>query len=185
MLSTRSITRYYFRMHRTVTRVHPDGTPIEEIDILVAHTAPGILHRAFSVFVFSPDRTKLMLQKRFQGKPTFGGLWGNTCCSHQYEGESDTAAGERRLMEEMGFTVKLIQGASFVYQANDPRGNGMAEHEHDTILMGTASENTVVKLNPKEAEDWMWMTVADLKMNLSIHPEKYVPWLPIALKHIA
>lgn len=172
-------------MHRTVTKVQADGSPIGEIDILEAHTHPGILHRAFSVFVFSGDGTKLMLQKRFRGKPTFGGLWGNTCCSHQFAGEEDTAAGMRRLKEEMGFTVPLKKGNSFTYQADDPRGNGMSEHEHDTILTGTADASVTVTMNPQEAEDWKWIGMEDLRRDIALHPEQYVPWLPIALTHLS
>lgn len=169
---------------RTVTQVTSDGTPVKEIDILEAHRTPGILHRAFSVFVFSPDGTKLMIQKRFGGKPTFGGLWGNTCCSHQFPAEGDVEAGVRRLEEEMGFSVPLIKGDTFVYQANDPRGNGFSEHEHDTMLLGHAPESVQVVMNPAEAEDWKWVPVADLRRDIAAHPDRYVPWLPIALTHL-
>lgn len=171
-------------MNRTVTQVRADGSPVAEIDILEAHRHPGILHRAFSVFVLSPDRSKLLIQKRFSGKPTFGGQWGNTCCSHQFPGEGNVAAGERRLKEEMGFTVALTEGPCFVYQANDPRGNGMAEHEHDTMLMGTAEESVTVTMNPEEAEDWKWIGLDELRSDVVTHPERYVPWLPIALTHL-
>ena len=169
---------------RTVTQVNADGTPVGEIGILDAHRSPGILHRAFSVFVFTPDRRKLMIQKRFSGKPTFGGQWGNTCCSHQFADETDEAAGMRRLKEEMGFTVPLIKGPVFTYRADDPRGNGFAEHEHDTILLGTADESVHVVMNPAEAEDWKWIDIDILKRDIKEHPSAYVPWLPIALTQL-
>lgn len=172
-------------MLRTVTEVAPDGTPLREIDILEAHRSPGILHRAFSVFVFTPDGKELMIQKRFSGKPTFGGQWGNTCCSHQFAGEGDREAGMRRLQEEMGFVVELRKGPVFTYQAEDPRGNGMAEHEHDTMLIGSAGKDIVVTMNPQEAEDWKWVELSELRRDVSAHPEKYVPWLHIALTHLS
>jgi len=171
-------------MNRTVTLVDTHGSPIGEADIVEAHLSPGKLHRAFSVFVFSDDQKTLMLQKRFTGKPTFGSLWANTCCSHQLPNEDDVAAGTRRLQEEMGFSVPLEKKASFIYQADDPRKNGMSEHEHDTILLGTADESISVTMNPQEVEDWKWMTVEDLQTDLKVYPEKYVPWLSIALRHI-
>ncbi len=47
----------------------------------------GILHRAFSVFVFN-DNDDLLMQQRAVSKYHSGGLWTNTCCSHPREGEA-------------------------------------------------------------------------------------------------
>lgn len=166
---------------RTVTLVNAQGSPMGEMDLWEAHRAPATLHRAFSVFLRTPDRRKLLLQQRHHDKPTFGGLWGNTCCSHQFPGETTVAAGERRLMEELGFTVPLTEGPSFVYAAEDPRKNGMAEHEFDTIVVGTADDTVTVTMNPDEVEACAWMSFDELRYELKTHPERYVPWLPIAL----
>ncbi len=65
----------------------------------------GLLHRAFSVFVFN-DKNELMLQQRAMHKYHSPGLWTNTCCSHQRDGESSLEAGNRRLLEEMGFQTE-------------------------------------------------------------------------------
>lgn len=46
----------------------------------------GPLHRAFSVFLFSPDN-KLLLQQRAACKVTFPSVWTNTCCSHPLAGQ--------------------------------------------------------------------------------------------------
>ena len=46
----------------------------------------GALHRAFSVFLFSPDG-KLLLQQRAASKVTFPAVWTNTCCSHPLAGQ--------------------------------------------------------------------------------------------------
>ena len=66
----------------------------------------ALLHRAFSVFVFN-DKKELMIQQRALSKYHSPGLWTNTCCSHQREGESNIEAGKRRLEEEMGFSTDL------------------------------------------------------------------------------
>src|SRR6056297_4101181 len=76
----------------------------------------ALLHRAFSVFVFN-DKNELMLQQRALHKYHSQGLWTNTCCSHQRDGESNIEAGKRRLMEEMGFTTELKESISFIYKA--------------------------------------------------------------------
>jgi isopentenyl-diphosphate delta-isomerase len=93
----------------------------------------ALLHRAFSVFIFNKDR-ELMLQQRAMHKYHSPGLWTNTCCSHQRDGESNLQAGTRRLQEEMGFTVPLKETTSFIYKA--PFDNGLTEHELDHILVG-------------------------------------------------
>ena len=82
----------------------------------------ALLHRAFSVFIFN-TKGELMLQQRALHKYHSPGLWTNTCCSHQRDGESNIEAGKRRLMEEMGFVVDLTESASFIYKA--PFDNGL------------------------------------------------------------
>ena len=73
----------------------------------------ALLHRAFSVFVMN-HKNELMLQQRALHKYHSPGLWTNTCCSHQRDGESSLEAGKRRLMEEMGFTTPLKETTSFI-----------------------------------------------------------------------
>src|SRR5690606_18192193 len=73
----------------------------------------GVLHRAFSVFIFN-KKDELMLQQRAHSKYHSPGLWTNTCCSHQREGESNIQAGKRRLQEEMGFITDLKDTISFI-----------------------------------------------------------------------
>ena len=51
-----------------------------------AHVA-GLLHRAFSVFIFNSNG-ELMLQQRAASKYHSPTLWTNTCCSHPRENES-------------------------------------------------------------------------------------------------
>ena len=70
------------------------------------HKNGGILHRAFSVFIFN-TKGELLLQKRAEHKYHSGGLWTNTCCSHPRPGETTREAGNRRLVEEMGMDCKL------------------------------------------------------------------------------
>jgi isopentenyl-diphosphate delta-isomerase len=45
-----------------------------------AHDGEGILHRAFSLFLFN-DAGELLLQQRAPGKRLWGGYWSNSCCS--------------------------------------------------------------------------------------------------------
>ncbi len=134
----------------------------------------ALLHRAFSVFVFN-DAKELMIQQRALTKYHSPGLWTNTCCSHQREGESHIDAGKRRLMEEMGFTTDLEESISFIYKA--PFDNGLTEHEFDHILTG--SYNGEPNLNPEEVAAWKWMPLAEIKSDMEENPHVYTAWFKI------
>lgn len=134
----------------------------------------ALLHRAFSVFVFN-NKNELMIQQRAHSKYHSPGLWTNTCCSHQREGESNIDAGKRRLMEEMGFSTDLKDTISFIYKA--PFDNGLTEHEFDHILVGYFEDEP--NPNPDEVADWKWMTLEDLKTDMSKNPDIYTEWFKI------
>jgi len=81
----------------------------------------GLLHRAFSIFIFNTNG-EFLLQQRALNKYHNGGLWTNTCCSHPLPGENVLNAAYRRLLEEMGFTTELLPAFNFIYNA--PFDNG-------------------------------------------------------------
>ena len=143
----------------------------------------AILHRAFSVFIFN-DKNELMLQQRALSKYHSPGLWTNTCCSHQRDGESNIEAGKRRLQEEMGFVADLKETTSFIYKA--PFDNGLTEHEFDHILVGYYNEEPY--MNSEEVASWKWKNLEDVKVDISLHPEVYTAWFKIIFekfyKHI-
>ena len=134
----------------------------------------ALLHRAFSVFIFN-DKNELMLQQRALDKYHSPGLWTNTCCSHQRDGESNIEAGTRRLMEEMGFSSNLTETTSFMYKAEFD--NGLTEHEYDHILVGKYNDEP--KINPLEVASWKWMTLEDTKVDIALRPELYTVWFKI------
>ena len=134
----------------------------------------ALLHRAFSVFVFN-DKNELMLQQRALDKYHSPGLWTNTCCSHQRDGETNIIAGKRRLQEEMGFVVDLLESISFIYKA--PFDNGLTEHELDHVLLGTYNGNP--NINPEEVASWKWMLLEDVKANILLQPELYTEWFKV------
>src|SRR5210317_1566065 len=118
----------------------------------------ALLHRAFSVFIFN-DKNELMLQQRAFQKYHSPGLWTNTCCSHQREGESNIEGGKRRLKEEMGFVTELQETISFIYKA--PFDNGLTEHEFDHVMIGYY--NSEPKININEVADWKWMSLENVR----------------------
>jgi len=98
-----------------------------------AHEEPPKLHRAFSVFIFNPQK-QMLLQQRALSKYHSPGLWTNTCCSHPRPGESSEDAAHRRLMEEMGFDTDLMEAFTFTYKA--PFDNNLTEWEFDHVFIG-------------------------------------------------
>lgn len=132
------------------------------------------LHRAFSIFILN-SRNEVMLQQRASQKYHSPLLWTNTCCSHQREGESNIQAGNRRLMEEMGFSTELKELFHFIYKA--PFDNGLTEHELDHVMVGYFDGEPVI--NPEEVEDWKWMDIDAIKEDMQLHPEKYTVWFKI------
>ena len=134
----------------------------------------ALLHRAFSVFVFN-DKKELMLQQRALNKYHSPGLWTNTCCSHQRDGENNIQAGKRRLQEEMGFFVDLEETISFIYKA--PFDNGLTEHEFDHVMIG--SYNGEPAINPDEVAAWKWMPLEAVKTDIMNNPQYYTEWFKI------
>ncbi len=132
------------------------------------------LHRAFSVFVLN-DKGEIMLQQRAAHKYHSPLLWTNTCCSHQRDGESNLAAGKRRLKEEMGFEVELEEVFSFIYKA--PFDNGLTEHELDHVMVGKYNGTPII--NPEEVEDWKWMAPKAIQEDILLNPDNYTAWFKI------
>jgi isopentenyl-diphosphate delta-isomerase len=134
----------------------------------------GVLHRAFSVFIYNA-RGELLLQQRAAHKYHSPRLWTNTCCSHQREGETNVAAGQRRLQEEMGFSVPLEDVLSFIYKT--PFDNGLTEHELDHILVGHYDGEPTI--NPEEVMAYRWRAPAQVKTDMERHPDQYTEWFKI------
>jgi isopentenyl-diphosphate Delta-isomerase len=139
----------------------------------------AVLHRAFSVFVFNA-KGELMLQQRALHKYHSPGLWTNTCCSHQREGETNLAAGARRLQEEMGFVVPLKELFSFIYKA--PFDNGLTEHELDHVMVGYSEVTPII--NEDEVAAWKWMAMDDIATEMKVLPEQYTEWFKIIFDRV-
>ena len=122
-----------------------------------------------------------MLQRRALSKYHSPGLWTNSCCSHPRDGESVEQAALRRLQEEMGFTTEVKEVFDFIYKADV--GQGLTEHELDHVLIGTYEG--VPKLNLEEADDWKWMSLAEITKDIDANPDLYTVWFKIAFPRLA
>ncbi len=139
----------------------------------------GKLHRAFSIFIFNV-KGDLLIQQRARTKYHCGGMWANTCCSHPRPGETYFQATHRRLRQEMGFDCRLKKLFCFIYKTKFE--NGLIENEYDCVFIGKFDGTP--KPNKKEAMNYKWVSIKDLKKDIKENPKKYTFWLKIALKKI-
>jgi len=149
----------------------------------------GLLHRAFSVFMFD-SKNRLLLQQRAESKITFPKVWTNTCCSHPLFGFEPTEidlpeevekgnvngvkrAAIRKLNHELGIPISTFSPENFKfltrvhYYAGDILTHGKnspwGEHEIDYILLlKTEGE---IKMDPckDEVMDTKWVSADELK----------------------
>ena len=160
-------------MEEMVVLVNPEDQVVGLMEKQQAHIA-GLLHRAFSVFIFN-KKGELMLQQRAADKYHSPGLWTNTCCSHPRENETYEEAAHRRLQEEMGFDTALTYVFNFIYKAQFD--NGLTEHELDHVFIGYYDGEPT--LNPEEVMDYRWITLEDLAMEMKQSPERFTAWFKI------
>lgn len=163
-----------------VILVDEQDQPIGSEEKQAAHEK-ALRHRAFSVFIFRPGTNQLevLLQQRNFEKYHCGGLWTNTCCSHPRLGEETKDAAQRRLQEEMGFTLPLTKAGVFEYRAEF--NNGLTEHEIDHVFVAWM-DSQIIQPNPDEVAEVRWQDVNDLEAQLSKTPQTFTPWLAKALK---
>jgi isopentenyl-diphosphate Delta-isomerase len=161
-----------------VILVDENDQAIGTMEKMEAHEK-ALLHRAFSVFIFNSKNEMLIHQRAFS-KYHSGGLWTNACCSHPRENETAEQAAHRRLEEEMGFDCEINHQFSFVYKAE--LDQGLTEHEFDHVFTGIYESE--IKPNPEEVAAFKYISISDLKKDLSAHPEQYTEWFKIAFKQL-
>lgn len=138
------------------------------------HDGDGVLHRAFSVFIFNGDQ-QLLLQRRSAEKRLWPGYWSNSCCSHPRAGEKMAQAVKRRVVQELGLHVEASFLYQFTYQARfEDRGS---EHELCHVYWAKCDENPCVNAN--EIADWRWVSADWLSAEMARSPQLFTPWLQL------
>jgi isopentenyl-diphosphate delta-isomerase len=138
------------------------------------HNGEGLLHRAFSVFLFNPEG-ELLLQQRSADKRLWPLYWANSCCSHPRRGEATEAAARRRTREELSLTASLRYLFKFTYQV--PFDTAGAEHELCWVFAGRAAGTP--RVNANEIAATRFIAAEALDREIEAHPEIYTPWLRI------
>ncbi|XP_059901859.1 isopentenyl-diphosphate Delta-isomerase 1 [Gadus macrocephalus] len=140
---------------------------------LNANIDKGLLHRAFSVFIFNSEE-KLLLQQRSDAKITFPGCYTNTCCSHPLHMASEMEekdaigvrnAAQRRLQAELGIPIEQVTPEEMTYLTRihyKAQSDGVwGEHEIDYILF--LQKDVDLSPDPNEIQSHCYVTKEELK----------------------
>ena len=158
-----------------VVLIDRDDQEIGLMEKMQAHEN-GLLHRAFSVFLFN-KKGEMLLQKRAECKYHSPLQWTNACCSHPRENESYLDAANRRIKEELGITTDLSHKFHFIYKANV--GQNLWEHELDHVFVGEYEGE--FNLNKEEVAEVKYISLEDLDRDMTASPENYTEWFKIIL----
>ena len=161
-----------------VILVDENDNPLGTMEKMEAHE-DGVLHRAFSVFIFNSNG-EMLLQQRAFSKYHSGGLWTNTCCSHPREGEATIEAAHRRLREEMGFDCEIKKAFDFIYKKELDKG--LTEHELDHVFIGEFEGG--FNVNPDEVNAFVYKPVPEILKGIDLAPENYTEWFKICLSEV-
>ncbi|HSG91501.1 MAG TPA: isopentenyl-diphosphate Delta-isomerase [Pseudomonadales bacterium] len=159
--------------------VDEQDRPQGSLDKASCHDGDGILHRAFSLFIFD-DAGRLLLQRRADGKRLWPGFWSNSCCSHPRHGETMDEAVHRRLEQELGLSCTLLPLYKFRYQAR--YGVEGSEHELCSVYIGRSDSDPSV--NSTEISAWRWIPADDLDAELDATPDAFTPWFKLEWSRI-
>ena len=137
----------------------------------------GILHRAFSVFLFNKNGD-MLLQKRASEKYHSPEQWTNACCSHPRAEETYLQAAKRRIKEELGIDCELEEKFWFIYKADV--GQNLWEHELDHVFTGIYDGD--FHLNPEEVAEVRYISMENLDHEIKQNPEHFTEWFKIILE---
>ena len=138
------------------------------------HDGDGLLHRAFSVFLFNHNG-ELLLQQRGADKRLWPMYWSNSCCSHPRKGESIEIATVRRLQDELGVYAKL----EFVYKFSYAASFGAAGSENEMCSVFLGRLDGEPEANATEIAALRFVTVGALRDELAARPDSFTPWLKL------
>ena len=165
-------------MNDFVILVNEKDQPVGQMEKMEAHRQ-GLMHRAFSVFIFN-RAGEMLLQQRSLVKYHSAGLWTNACCSHPRPGEKTDQAAQRRLFEELGFTTSLNEIFDFAYSTGFE--NGLIENEFDHVFAGLYE--SPINPEPTEVMNISWRSMSWISEDLYMNSRSYTAWFHIAFPKI-
>lgn len=156
-----------------VVLLDDDGHPIGTADKAGVHTHDTPLHLAFSCYVIN-SRGEFLLTRRALDKPTWPGIWTNSCCGHPAPGESLAGAVLRRLDQELGIAASAADLIlpRFRYRAVMP--NGIVENEICPVTR--VRYDGPVRPDRAEVEDHRWVPWAEFTRSVASGALEISPW---------
>jgi isopentenyl-diphosphate delta-isomerase len=147
------------------------------------HTGDGLLHRAFSVFLFNSDG-QLLIQQRSEQKPLWPLFWSNSCCSHPRRSETVEDAAHRRVLEELNLTCELQFLYKFKYHARYLDLG--SEHEFCRVFAGYTNQHGDggIVAHPDEIADWRFVEPGELSRDIDTDADRFSPWLKMEWRRI-
>jgi isopentenyl-diphosphate delta-isomerase len=137
-----------------------DGSAIGTAPKAEVHHQDTPLHLAFSCYVFD-EAGRFLLTQRARHKPTFGGVWTNSCCGHPAPGEPIEDAVRRRVEQELGLTLEDLRLVLPAFRYRAVMDNGVTENEMCPVFVATTRD--AVRLDPEEVDDHQWVDWADFR----------------------
>ncbi len=181
-------------MQEFITLVNGNDEVVGFEEKLYCHEK-GLLHRAFSVFIYNEKNKTFLIQKRAKEKYHSGSLWSNSCCSHQRKGETMEEALSRCVKEELSLSadfskekktpekdlIRCLGKFRYFAQFKDN-----AEHEIDNVFLYIIPQEKIalIKAVASEVEDIRWLTSEEIKAELSANPESYSAWFSQAFSFV-
>lgn len=168
-------------MNDVLILVDEQDKEIDKEEKIDAHRK-GLLHRAFSLFIYDSKLNKMLIQRRAINKYHSGGLWTNACCSHPRKGEDLNTAVYRRTIEELGASIpkadyeigKIKECGKFTYRKEFGE---LTEYEIDHVFAWLVDSSILQFVpNKDEIDDLMWIDIHDLMNWLERTPDDFTAW---------
>lgn len=168
----------------------------------------GLLHRAFSVFLFD-ESGRLLLQQRADEKITFANMWTNTCCSHPLavpqelgqlpvtknfggNGNGDIthlgnavagakSAAQRKLYHELGIEADEIplDDFKFLTRIHYAAPSSGPWGEHEVDYILIIQKKVNLNVNANEVRDVKYVTANELKEMFKDTSLVFTPWFKL------
>ncbi len=171
--------------------VDTQNQPLHPVEKRAAHQSPGQLHRAITLFLFSPAGEVLVTQRSAQ-KPLWPLWWDAAASTHQWWPDEDAiVCAQRRLPFELGIDVEMVTNwqERFHYEYHAVYNETWAENEINYIVTGEIPDDQAVEKslhtrNRDEVAAYEWLAPAAIAQELQQTEHRFAPWFSIAFEKI-
>lgn len=157
-----------------VVLLDENGHPCGLADRTRVHTSDTPLHLAFSIHL-RDETGAVLVTRRALGKPTWPGVWTNSCCGHPRPGESMDDAIRRRVEQELGLQVSDIHCVLPEYRYRAVDSSGVVENEVCPVHLGTVRRSQL-RPDPGEVAEYGWVSWSHLVATAASLPMLLSPW---------